>query len=185
MANTKSTSAKTSRTQRTPEEESALKELFVDGLKDLLWAEKHLVKSLKVFIKAATADELREAFQNHLTETENQIERLTQVFESVGEKAVAKKCEAMEGLAKEAEEMIDETEDGTEVRDVALISAAQKVEHYEIASYGTLKTLAGVLGYPDAQSLLEQTLEEEKKTDVLLTQIAEGFVNEAAKSETK
>ncbi|WP_256009964.1 YciE/YciF ferroxidase family protein [Desertivirga xinjiangensis] len=187
MPNTKTSTAKKSGNtkQRTVEQESALKELFVDGLKDLLWAEKQLVKSLKTFVKAATSDELKSAFDTHRVETEGQIERLNQVFEAVGEKATAKKCDAMEGLAKEAEGLIEETEDGTEVRDVALISAAQKVEHYEIASYGTLKTLAGVLGFTEAQTLLEQTLEEEKKTDVLLTEIAEGFVNEAAKDETK
>jgi len=182
MANTKKTSTKTN---RTPETESALKELFVDELKDILWAEKQLTKSLKKMAKAATSDELKSAFETHLTQTEGQIQRLEQVFASVGEKAVAKKCDAMEGLAKEAEGLIEDTEEGTEVRDAALISAAQKVEHYEIASYGTLKTLAGVLGFNEAKTLLEQTLQEEKETDVLLTGIAENYVNDAALNETK
>lgn len=107
------------------QQEGALKELFVDELKDMLWAEKQLVKSLKKLSKAATADELKDAFNTHLTETEEHVTRLEQVFKLVGEKAVAKKCEAMFGLAKEAEELIENTDEGTEVRDVALISAAQ------------------------------------------------------------
>lgn len=164
-------------------DQSELKELFVDELKDIYWAEKHLTKALTKMAKSATSDQLRDAFDQHLAETEKQITRLEQVFEGVGEKASAKKCEAMEGLIKEAEELISDTEDGTLTRDVALISAAQKVEHYEIASYGTLKTLAGVLGYSEAAKLLETTLAEEKKTDLLLTDIAESSVNEGAKGE--
>jgi ferritin-like metal-binding protein YciE len=185
MATTKTTKKNSTNSSRTPEQESALKELFIDSLKDIYWAEKHLTKDLKKLSKAATSDELRTAFETHAVETQEQVKKLEQVFELIGEKAVAKKCEAMAGLSKEAEELTESTEEGTEVRDVALISAAQKVEHYEIASYGTLKTLAGVLGLPDAQALLEEILEEEKKTDVLLTELAEGFINEAAASETK
>ncbi|MGA0557953.1 ferritin-like domain-containing protein [Larkinella sp. VNQ87] len=164
-------------------DQSELKELFVDELKDIYWAEKHLTKALTKMAKSATSDQLRGAFETHLAETENQVKRLEQVFEAVGEKASAKKCEAMEGLIEEAEELIKDTEDGGLTRDVALISAAQKVEHYEIASYGTLKTLAGVLGYPEAVKLLEATLGEEKKTDSLLTDIAESSINEGAKDE--
>ncbi len=170
---------------RTPEAESALKELFVDELKDIYWAEEHLAKALPKMIKNATSDELKETIQKHLEETENQVARLNQVFEIIGEKAKAVKCEAMAGLLKEADEMISETEKGTEVRDVAIISCAQKVEHYEIASYGTLKTLAGALGFADAQELLAQTLEEEKNADNLLTQVAENYVNEAAVAESE
>lgn len=181
MATSKSKSAK--KPERTPEQESALKELFTDELKDILWAENQLTKSLEKLSAASTSEELKSAFETHLTETEGQIERLKQVFESIGEEAKPKKCEAMAGLAKEAEELIASTEEGTEVRDVALISAAQKCEHYEIATYGTLRTLAGVLGFTEAQGLLEETLEEEKKTDKLLTQIAESSVNSAAESE--
>ncbi|MDB5112078.1 MAG: hypothetical protein JWR67_3192, partial [Mucilaginibacter sp.] len=165
--------------------ENPLKELFVDELKDMLWAEKQLVKSLKKLSKSATSEELKNAFDTHMTETEGHIARLEQVFGSIDEKATAKKCEAMAGLSKEAEELVESTEEGTEVRDVALISAAQKCEHYEIASYGTLKTLAGVLGFNEAQQLLIQTLEEEKKTDNLLTQLAEGMINENAASEAR
>jgi ferritin-like metal-binding protein YciE len=163
--------------------EGELKELFVDELKDIYWAEKHLTKALTKMAKSATSDELQTAFEQHLTETENHVARLEQVFEVVGEKASAKKCDAMAGLIEEAEGLIEDTKKGTLTRDVALISAAQKVEHYEIASYGTLKTLAGVLGYPEAAQLLEATLAEEKKTDSLLTEIAEGSINESAKSE--
>ena len=186
-SNTDTTSTKKSRTRkpRSKEEKSALKELFTDELKDIYWAEKQLVKSLKKMSEAATSEELQQAFTTHRQQTEVHLERLDRVFESIGEKASAKKCEAMVGLTKEAEELIEDTDEGTEVRDVALISAAQKVEHYEIATYGTLKTLAGVLEFGEAQTLLNETLAEEKETDALLTQIAEGFVNEAAKSETK
>lgn len=133
--------------ERTPEAESALKELFIDELKDIYWAEKHLASALPKLIKGATSEDLKQTITTHLEETKNQITRLESVFESVGEKAAAKKCLAMEGLLKEATELLSDTEKGTEVRDVAIISAAQKVEHYEIASYGTLRTLAGTLGF--------------------------------------
>ena len=165
--------------------ESALNELFVDELKDIYWAEKHLTKALAKMAKKATSEELRTVLQNHLSETENQVTRLEQVFESIGEKAVAKKCEAMNGLIKESEEIMEDTEDGTLTRDVGIISAAQKSEHYEIATYGTLKTLASILGYNEAADLLAQTLEEEKNADALLTQIAESNINPSAKSEKK
>jgi ferritin-like metal-binding protein YciE len=175
---------------KTPEtttdvQDSALNELFIDELKDIYWAEKHLTGALKKMAKNATSDELRQALQNHLTETEGQITRLESVFESIGEKAVAKKCEAMNGLIKEAEEIMEDTEDGSITRDAGIISAAQKSEHYEIASYGTLKTLAATLGYNEAAELLGQTLEEEKNADALLTQIAESSINTSAKSEKK
>ena len=160
-----------------------LMKLFTNGLKDMYWAEKYLVKSLKKMAKAATSDDVRNAFEEHMSQTEGHVERLEQVFELLEKKAVGKKCLAMEGLVGEAEEMIEETEDGTETRDVALISAAQKVEHYEIASYGTLRSLAQVLGLKEAVKLLQETLDEEKETDKLLTDIAESFVNEAALQE--
>ncbi|MCW3116560.1 MAG: hypothetical protein JWM28_642 [Chitinophagaceae bacterium] len=166
-------------------EDSALNELFIDEIKDLYWAEKHLVKALPKMIKGATSAELKTTIENHLRETENHITRLESVFDSIGEKAVAVKCEAMAGLLKEAEELLTETDKGTMTRDVAIISAAQKVEHYEIASYGTVKTLAGVLGYNEAAELLEATLAEEKNADALLTQVAESTVNTSAKSEKK
>jgi len=165
--------------------ESALNELFLDELKDIYWAEKHLTKALGKMAKKATSDELRQALLTHQTETDNQIARLEQVFESIDEKAVAKKCDAMAGLIEESESIMEDTEDGSLTRDAGIISAAQKSEHYEIASYGTLKTLAATLGYNEAAELLAQTLEEEKKTDALLTQIAESSINPSAKSEKK
>jgi ferritin-like metal-binding protein YciE len=171
--------------RRTPESESALKELFVDELKDIYWAEKHLASALPKMIKGATSDDLKTTITNHLEETKNHATRLESVFQSIGEKAVAKKCLAMEGLLKEATELLSDTDKGTEVRDVAIISAAQKVEHYEIASYGTLRTLAGTLGYSEAQGLLDETLAEEKNADSLLTQVAENYVNEAAAAEAE
>lgn len=170
---------------RTPEAESALKELFVDEIKDIYWAEKHLAAALPKMIKGATSEDLKQTITTHLEETKNQITRLESVFASIGEKAVAKKCLAMEGLLKEATELLSDTEKGTEVRDVAIISAAQKVEHYEIASYGTLRTLAGTLGYSEAQGLLDETLAEEKNADSLLTQVAENYVNEPAAAEVE
>lgn len=168
---------------RTPEAESALKELFIDEIKDIYWAEKHLAQALPKLIKGATSEDLKQTITNHLEETKNHVTRLESAFESIGEKATAKKCLAMEGLLNEATELLSDTEKGTEVRDVAIISAAQKVEHYEIASYGTLKTLAGTLGFTEAQDLFLQTLAEEKNADSLLTQVAENYVNEAAAAE--
>lgn len=181
---TKTTTAKSaSAATRTPQQENALKELFVDELKDIYWAEQHLVKALPKMIKGATSDELKQTITDHLEQTKNHVTRLESAFESIGEKARAVKCEAMAGLLKEAEELLEETDKGTEVRDVAIISASQKVEHYEIASYGTMRTLAGVLGFTEAQKILDETLAEEKEADSLLTQVAENYVNEAAAAE--
>ncbi len=172
-------------TEKTQANESALKEFFIDSLKDIYWAEKSLVKALPKMAEKATSEELKSAIEKHLSETENQVTRLEQVFESVGEKASAQKCEAMEGLVKESETIISETEDGSLTRNVGIIAACQKVEHYEIASYGTIRTLADALGFKEASKLLNETLEEEKKADALLTQIAEGSVNESALKESK
>ncbi len=173
---------------KTPEQtsdvqESALNELFLDELKDIYWAEKHLAKALPKMAKAATSDALRTAIKDHLAETENHVTRLEQAFKSIGEKAVAVKCEAMAGLLKEGDEIVEETETGSITRDAGIISAAQKIEHYEIASYGTLRTLAGVLGYDDAVELLEATLKEEKNADSLLTEIATSGINTSASTE--
>jgi len=178
--------SKSNHTEMTEEvTDSALNELFIDELKDIYWAEQHLTKALPKMAKAATTEELRTAIQNHLSETENHVTRLEQVFESIGERASAKKCEAMAGLIKEGDEIVAETEKGSITRDAGIISAAQKVEHYEIASYGTLKTLASVLGYNEAAELLNATLQEEKKADETLTQVAESSINQTAKSEKK
>lgn len=167
------------------QEESTLKGFFIEALKDMYWAEKHLVKHLPDLANATTSDKLKKALENHLAETEEQVTRLEQVFESMQEKAVAKKCNAMEGLIKEAQEMSKTTQEGTYTRDVALISSMQKAEHYEIASYGTLRTLAGVLKLKEAKKLLRLSLKEEKKTDATLTDIAKGYVNKKAGKEKK
>ncbi|MEX6689027.1 ferritin-like domain-containing protein [Danxiaibacter flavus] len=159
---------------------SEFHKLFVDEVKDIYWAEKALVKALTKMQKAATSEELASAFAEHQSQTEGHVQRLEQVFELLEMKPVAKKCPAMEGLIQEAEELKEETEDGSSVRDAALISAAQKVEHYEIASYGTLATFAKTMGHSDIAKLLEQTLNEEKETDSNLTRIAESMVNEEA-----
>ena len=162
-------------------EGNGLRKLFEDELKDIYWAEKALTKALPKMAKKATSPELVDAINNHLQETENQVSRLEEVFESIGMKAAAKKCEAMEGLLKEADEIVGEAEEGA-VRDSAIISAAQKVEHYEIASYGTLCAFAKTLGEEEAASLLEETLNEEKMADETLTEIAEASINMEAAS---
>ena len=160
-----------------------LEKLFIDELKDIYWAEKHLVKALGKLSKAATTDELRQAFEDHQGQTEEHVDRLEQVFEMFGKKAQAKKCEAMDGLSKEAENIVEDTDDGTMTRDVGLIIAAQKVEHYEIATYGSLVQLANTMNLPEIAEILEQTLEEEKETDELLTSIAENNINMQAETE--
>lgn len=164
-------------------EDSTLNELFVNELKDIYWAEQHLVKALPKMAKAATSEELRSAIEEHLGETENHVSRLESVFDSIDKKTAAKKCEAMAGLIKEGDEIVSETEKGTFTRDAGIISAAQKIEHYEIASYGTLRTLANVLGYTEAAELLEVTLEEEKNADSRLTEIAESGINSSSRNE--
>lgn len=156
-------------------EATGLRELFVTELKDIYWAEKALVKALPKMAKKATSDELITAIEDHLAVTETHVERLEKVFQLIGEKAVGKKCEAMNGLLEEAEEIIGET-DGM-VRDAGIISAAQKVEHYEIASYGTLVAFANTLGEDEIGSILHKTLDEEKEADVLLSEIAETSIN--------
>lgn len=153
---------------------SSLDELFVHDLSDIYNAEKQLTKALPAMARAATDPKLVEAFKSHLEETQGQIERLDQVVESVeGLRIKRMKCHAMEGLVEEAKELIDSVEKG-EVLDAGLIGAAQKVEHYEIATYGTLTALAKKLGYTEAAKLLHETLEEEKSTDEKLTKIATG-----------
>jgi ferritin-like metal-binding protein YciE len=151
---------------------SALRETFLDELADVFDAEKQLLKALPKMAKAAQNQELREAFESHLEETQGHVERLEQVFEIFGEPAKGKKCKAMQGLVEEGSELIEEEEG-----DAALICAAQKVEHYEIASYGTLATWARLLQQEDAADLLEETLEEEKAADEKLTGLAENNIN--------
>ena len=159
-----------------------LREFFIDGLKDIYWAEKALTKAIPKMIKNATSEELVEALTNHLEETKGQVTRLEEVFGSVDEKPVAKKCDAMEGLIKEAGGIMEETEEGP-MRDAGIIAAGQKVEHYEIATYGTLAAYAGLLGFDEAQGLLEETLAEEKAADEKLTEVTPAAVMASADNE--
>jgi ferritin-like metal-binding protein YciE len=157
----------------------SLDALLHDELKDIYDAEKQLTKALPKLAKKATADELRSAFEEHLRQTEQHMERLEQVFDQLGMPARGKTCQGMKNLIAEGNDMIDDAEDDA-TRDALMIAAAQKVEHYEIAAYGTIRTWANLLGKTDIAGLLEDTLEEEKETDQRLTEIAESFVNEAA-----
>ena len=158
---------------------SELRELLLDELADILYAENLLLKALPKMAKAARSESLREAFEEHLQQTETQVERLKEVFDLFGKPAKAKKCEAMEGLVAEGKTIMDEWK-GSPACDAALISAAQKIEHYEIASYGCLVTWADMLGNSEAYDLLEQTLDEEENTDERLTELAEECINEEA-----
>ena len=182
MPSTKSLNTK--KTHRdSSDTESKLQELFIDELKDIYWAEKHLTKALPKMRKASTSEELAHAFEDHLAVTEEHVTRLEEVFELMGEPARAKKCEAMEGLVKEGEGIIDDTDEGTATRDAGLIMAAQKVEHYEIATYGSLVQLAKTLGRDGVAEILQSTLDEEKKADELLTNIAVSTINVNAEQE--
>jgi ferritin-like metal-binding protein YciE len=156
-----------------------VQDLLVDELRDIYHAEKQLLKALPKMVKAASSDKLRQAFEDHLEETRGQVERLEQVFEQLEMPARAKRCEAMAGLIEEAQEMVDEIKT-PEVLDAALITAAQKVEHYEIASYGSVHALAQASGREEVAQLLSQTLEEEKAADQKLNQIALSDVNKTA-----
>jgi ferritin-like metal-binding protein YciE len=160
-----------------------LRELFVASLKDIYWAEKNLVKELPKIAKNATTPALIDAIKEHTTVTQKQVERLEKVFEMIGEKAVAKKCDAMEGLIKEGQSIMEETEVGA-VRDAGIIAASQKIEHYEIATYGTLCAFAKTLGEEEVAAILAETLEEEKEADTALTNVAYHDINfEAAGDE--
>lgn len=156
-----------------------LQDLFIETLKDLYYVEKTLVKKLPKMATMASAPELRESIQEHLRETEIHVERLEQVFDSLGKKPTSKKCEALDGLLKEAEETIGEIND-PETRDAAIIASAQTVEHYEITRYGTLACWAGQMGAEDVISLLEETLEEERNADQKLSGLAERAINQRA-----
>lgn len=186
MDNGKSTQAKSKTTLRKSGSgagNTQLEEFFVDGLKDIYWAEKHLTKALPKMKKAATTEELQNAIEEHLGQTKEHVSRIEHVFELLGKKAQAKKCEAMEGLVKEGDSIVEETQDGSMTRDVGIIMAAQKVEHYEIATYGGLIELAKTLGHEDVADILHKTLEEEKQTDESLTEIAENNINWEAEQE--
>src|SRR5688572_10993974 len=162
---------------------SKLKEFFVDELQDIYWAEQKLVKTIEKMKDAATTIRLKESFNDHLKETKQHVERLKNVFALINETADEKKCKAMAGIINEGEDIIDDTEKGSAQRDVGLIFAAQKVEHYEIATYGGLATLAKTLGYIQVADILEKTLLEEKQADEMLTYIAENGINYAASQE--
>jgi len=163
--------------------DSMLRAFFIEEIRDIFWAEEHIAKSLPKMKKAATSVELQAAFEDHLEVTNRHIERLETVFTLLDEKVKGKKCDAIAGILEEGEGIISDTEEGTATRDVGLILAAQKVEHYEIATYGGLAQLARTLGEDEIADLLEETLAEEKESDVLLTEIAESSINYAASTE--
>lgn len=177
----KSTSAKKT-AQPSSMQSSQLMKLFETELKDIYWAEKALTKAIPKMIKKATSEELIDALQSHLEETMEHVSRVEQVFELIEKKAVAKKCESMDGLLKEAVEIMEECEQGS-MRDAGIIAAGQKVEHYEIATYGTLRQFATTLGLTEAAELLEATLEEEKMADEKLSEVAMSAINVEASEE--
>ncbi|MBV9574159.1 MAG: ferritin-like domain-containing protein [Acidobacteriales bacterium] len=158
--------------------ENSLRELYIEQLRDLYSAENQLIKALPKMAEAATSDELRSGFEEHLEQTREHAQRLETIFESLGEKPSGEKCKGMEGLIKEGSEVIDGDFE-EEVKDAGLIAAAQRVEHYEIAGYGCVRTYAELLEENEAVELLEETLEEEKETDQKLTQLAENINVEA------
>jgi ferritin-like metal-binding protein YciE len=164
--------------------DNGLLTLFLDGLKDIYYDEKQILKALPKMAEAAVTEEVTAAFEKHLSETEAQVERLKQVFELLGEEPKGKECPAIDGIIAEGEEIIDQHE-GTAAIDAGLIAAAQAVEHYEIARYGTLVAWAGVLGLAEAAEILQATLEEEEATDETLTELADSGVNQAARGESE
>lgn len=160
-----------------------MEDLFLEEIRDLLDAEKQITKALPKLAKAATSEELSSAFIEHLEQTRGHIDRLERIFSEIGAQSGGVKCKGMEGVLKEGDEMVSLTEPGM-VRDAGLIAAAQRVEHYEMAGYGSARTFAQLLGRDEAADLLEQTLDEEKETDELLTSIAESMVNRRAMTES-
>jgi ferritin-like metal-binding protein YciE len=170
---------KTKKSSQTGNRGDGLRELFVTELKDMLWAEQHILKALPKMEKAARLDELKSAFAAHIVQTGEHVNRLKEVFEILDAAPRAEKCEAVEGLLKEGADLIEEFKDSPAL-DAALITAAQKVEHYEIASYGCLRTFAERLGFAEAAELLQETLDEEGATDEKLTGIAESLANDEA-----
>ncbi len=164
---------------------NSLRELYVEQLKDLYDAEQQLIKALPKLAEASSSDELRNAFEEHLDKTGQHAQRIEQIFEGMGQKAKAPKCKGMEGLVKEGSEVIKEEDIDGEVKDAALIAAAQRVEHYEIAGYGTVRTYATLLGENEAANLLQQTLDEEKEADQTMNEIAEQINVEAGHGEVE
>jgi ferritin-like metal-binding protein YciE len=164
--------------------ENNLQDLLVEELRDVYHAEQQLLKALPKMAKAAQSERLKEAFERHLEETEQHVERLERAFEILDETAKAKTCKAMQGLVEEGKELMDEHK-GSAMADAALIAAAQKIEHYEIATYGTLCTWCDLLGLDEASDLLKETLDEEKTADETLTEVAESEINAEAVSEAE
>ena len=165
-------------------ETNSLRELYIEELRDIYDAENQLVKALPEMAKAATSEDLRSGFEKHLEQTKEHARRIERVLNDLGEKAKGKKCKGMQGLVSEGKEVIDE-DFADDVKDAALISAAQRVEHYEIAAYGTVRTYAEILGQQTAVSLLEKTLQEEKETDEKLTELSESINVQAAGAESE
>jgi ferritin-like metal-binding protein YciE len=172
-------------TEKSPKstQNSKLRQFFIDQLQDIYWAEQKLVKTLPKLSEAAHSQELKNAFDSHLKETESHVSRIEQAFSLLKEKANAQECPAIKGIAEEGEEIIDQTEDKTAQRDVGLIFAGQKAEHYEIATYGALIELAKEMGEEEVADLFEETLAEEKNADEKLTQLATGGINREAAAE--
>ncbi len=190
MQNTKTKSSRTTKSpaksnnskEKASMKSSQLMELFEDQLKDIYWAEKALLKAIPKMVKKATSEELNEVLTSHLEETREQISRLEEVFNLIDVKARGKKCEAMEGLIREAAEIMESCEEGS-MRDAGIISAAQKVEHYEIATYGTLRQFAETLEMTEVEKLLATTLQEEKEADLKLSEVAMEAINVEAAEE--
>lgn len=184
MENTKNNSQEFSNEskKKTAMKASQLMQLFEDSLKDIYWAEKALLKALPKMIKKATSQALNEALSSHLEETQVQVDRLEKIFSLIEIKAVAKKCDAMNGLITESEDIMESCEEGS-MRDAGIIAAAQKIEHYEIATYGTLRQFADTLKLTQVVELLEKTLQEEKETDLKLSEVAMDAINIEAAEE--
>ncbi|HEX2608106.1 MAG TPA: ferritin-like domain-containing protein [Flavisolibacter sp.] len=191
MAKSSKASASKGSPRKTPtvvaakSDETMLRELFIDELRDIYWAEKHLTKALPKMKKGATSQELANAFEQHLTVTEGQIQRIERVFEQLNLTPRAKKCEAMDGLVREAQNLMEELPKGSSVRDAGLIISGQKVEHYEIAAYGSLVQLAKTMGENEIAMILQETLDEEKQADQLLTELAVSGINISAERSLK
>lgn len=182
-ASTNKTTKRTSSSNGKQSQQSLLEKFFTDQLNDVYYAEQQLLKALPKMAQASTTEELEDAFEDHTKQTERHVKRLEKVFQLIGKNPEGKTCEAMDGLIREGESIIKETKGGSMTRDCALIIAAQKVEHYEIATYGGLVQLAITMGLHRAADILDKTLLEEEDTDALLTEIAENYINIQAEEE--
>ena len=163
--------------QNENQDDSRLEVFFQDQLRDIYWAEQHMVKAIPKMVDAASSNELKSALNEHLNATKEHVVRLERVFELLNQEPEANKCKAMAGIIDEGEEIIDDTEEKTDTRNVGVVFAARKVEHYEIATYGSIIQLAKALGHDDISNILEQTLSEEKQADESLFKLADNFVN--------